>query len=53
MVWQFAREITFSEEIADEVLEKALETIKKENVVRSILQNGGTLQQAYAENGAI
>ena len=45
--------VIIPKEIADEVLEKALETIKKENVVRSILQNGGTLQQAYAENGAI
>ena len=40
-------------EIADEVLEKALETIKKEDKVREGLLNGDSLEKVYAVNGAI
>lgn len=39
--------------IFDQVIESALETISKENVVREKLTSGITLQQAYAEVGAI
>lgn len=40
-------------EIADEVLEKALETVKKEDKVREGLLNGDSLEKVYAVNGAI
>lgn len=40
-------------EIVDEVLERSLETIEKENEVRDRLLRGDTLQKAYEEIGAI
>ena len=39
--------------VAGEVIDAALKTIEKENEVRRRLQNGSSLQQAYAEIGAI
>lgn len=39
--------------VASEVIDAALKTIEKENEVRRRLQNGSSLQQAYAEIGAI
>ncbi len=39
--------------VKDEVFEKALETIEKENKVRSKLSSGISLQEAYEEVGAI
>ena len=40
-------------EIADEVFEKSLETIEKENMVRDGLKQGRTLEDVYKEIGAI
>lgn len=40
-------------EIAEKALEKALETIEKENRVRGMLTSGISLEQAYSEVGAI
>jgi len=39
--------------VFEEVIDAALATIKKEDMVRDRLQNGTSLQQAYAEIGAI
>lgn len=39
--------------IVDEVLEKAMETIKKEDTVRDGLKNGASLQEVYSKVGAI
>lgn len=40
-------------DIADKVIDQALETAEKEDAVRLRLQNGASLQKAYAEIGAI
>lgn len=40
-------------EIADQVIEEALATIKKEDDVRDGLKNGASLQQMYSKAGAI
>lgn len=45
--------VIIPKDIVDEVIEVALKTIEKENDVRNRLQNGASLQQAYAEIGAI
>lgn len=45
--------VVIPKEIIEEVLEKALETIEKENLVRGKLTGGISLQEAYAEVGAI
>lgn len=45
--------VIIPKDIADEVIDRALETILKENEVRDRLLNGSSLQQAYAEIGAI
>lgn len=39
--------------VFSEVVDSALETIKREDEVRARLQNGSSLQQAYADLGAI
>ena len=39
--------------VVAEVIQTALDTIQKENEVRRRLRNGSSLQQAYAEIGAI
>lgn len=45
--------VIIPKDIAEEVMDRALETILKENEVRDRLLNGTSLQQAYAEIGAI
>lgn len=40
-------------EIADEVIEKAIETMKSEDTVRENLQNGASLQTVYTKHGTI
>jgi len=40
-------------EIADEVIEKSIETMKSEDKVREGLQNGASLQSVYAQHGTI
>lgn len=45
--------VIIPKDIAEEVIDRALETIEKENEVRDRLLNGSSLQQAYAEIGAI
>ena len=40
-------------DIADEVFEKSMDIIEKENEVRTSLQNGLSLFEAYKKNGAI
>jgi len=45
--------VVIPNDIVDQVLKKALETVSKENVVREKLTSGISLQQAYAEVGAI
>ena len=45
--------VIIPKEIVDQVLSEALATIQKENLVRQKLTDGISLQQAYAEIGAI
>lgn len=45
--------VVIPKNIVDEVIEDALKTIKKEDDVRYRLRHGSSLQQAYAEIGAI
>lgn len=45
--------VVIPKDIVDEVVEEALKTIKKEDDVRYRLRHGSSLQQAYAEIGAI
>ncbi|MCD8197074.1 MAG: hypothetical protein LUE24_07965 [Lachnospiraceae bacterium] len=45
--------VIIPQEIVEEVLDEALQTIKKEDDVRERLENGSSLAQAYAEIGAI
>ena len=45
--------VIIPKDVIDEVIDRALESIEKENEVRSRLTNGSSLQQAYAEIGAI
>ena len=45
--------VVIPKEVYEAVVTTALETIKKEDEVRSRLQNGSSLQQAYADIGAI
>ena len=45
--------VVIPKEIVDEVVEAALKTIKKEDEVRYLLQHRSSLQQAYADIGAI
>lgn len=40
-------------EIADEVIEKSIDTMKSEDKVRESLQNGASLQSVYAKHGTI
>lgn len=40
-------------EIADEVIDKAIETMKSEDTVRESLQNGASLQSVYKKHGTI
>ena len=47
------KEMEIPKAVAGEVIDAALKTIEKENEVRRRLQNGSSLQQAYAEIGAI
>lgn len=45
--------IVIPKEVAEEVIRQAVETVEKENEVRTRLLNGSTLQKAYEEIGAI
>ncbi len=45
--------VIIPKDIIEEVIEEALKTIEKEDAVRSRLESGSSLQQAYAEIGAI
>lgn len=45
--------VVIPKDIAAEVIDKAMETILKEDMVRERLQSGMTMQQAYKEIGAI
>ena len=45
--------IVIPQEVAEEVIRQAAETVEKENEVRTRLLNGSTLQKAYEEIGAI
>lgn len=45
--------VIIPKDLVEEVIDDALQTIEKENDVRSRLLNGSSLQQAYAEIGAI
>lgn len=45
--------VVIPKDIYEECIERAIETIKKEDEVRNRLINGSSLQQAYAEIGAI
>lgn len=45
--------VIIPKDIVEEVIDAALETIEKENEVRNRLNSGSSLQQAYAEIGAI
>ena len=40
-------------DIADEVIEKAFETIKSEDQVRESLRQGATMESVYAKHGTI
>ena len=40
-------------DIADEVIEKAFETIKSEDQVRESLRQGATMEAVYAKHGTI
>ena len=45
--------VVIPKDVKDEVFDRALETIEKENLVRSKLTSGISLQEAYEEVGAI
>ena len=45
--------VIIPKDLVEEVIDDALQTIEKENDVRNRLLNGSSLQQAYAEIGAI
>lgn len=45
--------VVIPQEIVEDVVKQALETIQKEDMVRERLQNGMSMQQAYQEIGAI
>ena len=45
--------IVIPKDIVEEVLDAALATIEREDEVRNRLLNGSSLQQAYADIGAI
>ena len=45
--------VVIPQEIAEQVFEKAIETMEKENRVRSNLRNGCSLERVYSEIGAI
>ncbi len=45
--------VIIPKDMFEDVIETALKTIKKEDMVRSRLQSGTSLQQAYKEIGAI
>lgn len=45
--------VIIPKEIVQEVIDASLKTIEKEDEVRTRLQNGSSLQQAYSEIGAI
>lgn len=45
--------VIIPKDVVEEVIDEALKTIEKENEVRSRLTSGSSLQQAYAEIGAI
>ena len=45
--------VIIPKDVIDEVIDRALESIEKENEVRSRLTNGSSLQQAYSEIVAI
>ena len=45
--------VVIPKDVVEEVIDDALKTIEKEDTVRERLQNGSSLQQAYADIGAI
>jgi len=45
--------VIIPKQVFEEVIEASLKTIKKEDMVRDCLKNGSSLQQAYADIGAI
>lgn len=45
--------VVVPKEIAEEVIDRSVETIKKEDEVRDMLKNGSTMIEAYQKNGAI
>ena len=40
-------------DVVDEVIDRSIETVKKEDEVREMLQNGASMTEAYHKNGAI